>query len=310
MRVIFVYVLLLAASLGVLHAQSDLVFFSERGEKFYVVLNGLKYNDVAQTNVRVENLNGEYFKAKVIFEDKNLGEVNGNVMLEKYKETTYVVKYIANKNKVGAYSIRYYSSAERKIPAPQNSEPMAKNQEQPQYQSPPPTTETRINVPPPNPTGTENVNVDVNVNTPAGGFGISVRTNGMDAPPPPSGHNHNHNNNPAPNPVYVPGYSGRVGCPMPMNPTTFSQAKTTISKNSFEDTKLTIAKQVIKSNCLTANQVKEICELFTFEGSKLDFAKYAYPLTYDVENYFVVNQVFTFESSIEELANHINSVGR
>ena len=306
MKTFILILLVFCCSSGAVWAQSDIVFFSERGEKFYVILNGLKYNDTPQTNVRIENLNGDYFKAKVIFEDKALGEVNGNVMLERFKETTYAVKFVGTKGKTSSYAIRFYSVAPRRNSTP---DPVAKDVPPPSNTPPPPPS----NTPPPlpaNPPASENVNVDVNVNTPMGGFGISVRTNDTGIPPPPTGQNQpppiGQNQPP---PVYVPGYSGRIGCPMPMNPATFSQAKATIAKNSFEDTKLTIAKQVIKSNCLTANQVKEICELFTFEDSKLDFAKYAYRLTYDIENYFIVNQVFTFESSTEDLAEYIDSAG-
>ena len=41
------------------------------------------------------------------------------------------------------------------------------------------------------------------------------------------------------------------------------------------------------------------------ESTKLEFAKYAYKRTYDIENYYKVNDAFTFESSIEELDAYI-----
>ena len=46
--------------------------------------------------------------------------------------------------------------------------------------------------------------------------------------------------------------------------------------------------------------------LFSFEDSKLDFAKYCYGYTYDLGNYYMVNDAFDFESTIEELNNYIN----
>lgn len=85
----------------------------------------------------------------------------------------------------------------------------------------------------------------------------------------------------------------------------FASAKTSISSKSFEDSKLTTAKQVANSNCLTADQVKQIMKLFSFEDSRLDFAKYAYTHTFDVGNYFKVNDAFQFESSIDELNDAI-----
>ncbi|MFH2142745.1 MAG: DUF4476 domain-containing protein [Bacteroidota bacterium] len=101
------------------------------------------------------------------------------------------------------------------------------------------------------------------------------------------------------------GYSGTVGCPWPMQPNDFSAAKGSVASKSFEDSKLTVAKQVVNANCLFADQVREIMMLFSFEDSKLDFAKYSWHKTYDRGNYFKVNDAFEFESSIDELNNYI-----
>jgi hypothetical protein len=84
--------------------------------------------------------------------------------------------------------------------------------------------------------------------------------------------------------------------------------KKSVGSKTFEDSKLTVSKQVINNNCLLADQVREIMMLFTFEDSKLDFAKYAYGRTYDLGNYYKVNDAFTFESSIDDLNSYINSI--
>ena len=47
--------------------------------------------------------------------------------------------------------------------------------------------------------------------------------------------------------------------------------------------------------------------VFSFEDSRLDFAKFAYDRTHDIGNYYKVNEGFTFESSIEELNDFIQS---
>jgi len=111
--------------------------------------------------------------------------------------------------------------------------------------------------------------------------------------------------------VYVlPGYDGYYGCPYPMAEQDFQQAKRSIESKSFSDSKLTMAKQVISSNCLLTSQVYELMNLFTFEDDKLEVAKYAYRYTLDVGNYFRVNDAFTFESSIEELDEYISNFRR
>jgi hypothetical protein len=103
----------------------------------------------------------------------------------------------------------------------------------------------------------------------------------------------------------MPGYHGDVGCPWPMTDLDFKDAKETIASKSFEDSKLSIAKQVTSSNCLFSSEVKEIMDLFSFEASRLEFAKFAYRYTFDVGNYYKVNEAFRFESSIDELNNFI-----
>lgn len=90
-----------------------------------------------------------------------------------------------------------------------------------------------------------------------------------------------------------------------MNDFDFSQAKESLRKEWFENTRVNSAKQVIDQNYFTSQQVKEILLLFTFENNRLDVAKYAYGRTIDKRNYFVVNDVFAFNNNKEELARYI-----
>lgn len=103
----------------------------------------------------------------------------------------------------------------------------------------------------------------------------------------------------------MPDYNGPVGCPNPMSSSSFETAKSSIQSKSFENTKFEVAKQIIGQNCMTSAQVLQICKLFGFEQTKLDFAKFAYSRTYDKANYFKVNDAFGFESSITELQEYI-----
>ena len=103
---------------------------------------------------------------------------------------------------------------------------------------------------------------------------------------------------------YVEGYTGSVGCAVPSQ--NFSSILSAIEDESFSDDKMNIAKQATKNKCLTTDQVIEICNLFSFEDDKLEFAKYAYARTYDIDDYYKVNSVFGFSSSKEELNDFIN----
>ncbi|MDD4748157.1 MAG: DUF4476 domain-containing protein [Salinivirgaceae bacterium] len=96
------------------------------------------------------------------------------------------------------------------------------------------------------------------------------------------------------------------GC-IPMNSADFSSAKNSIASKSFEDSKITTAKQIIKANCLKADQMMQIMKVMGFEASRLEIAKFAYQYCYDKNNYFKVNDAFEFEFSIDELNEYIEA---
>jgi hypothetical protein len=49
--------LLFLLSAGIAQPIGHLTVFSEDGDKFFLVLNGERQNNIAQTNIRVEDLN-------------------------------------------------------------------------------------------------------------------------------------------------------------------------------------------------------------------------------------------------------------
>jgi hypothetical protein len=87
----------------------------------------------------------------------------------------------------------------------------------------------------------------------------------------------------------------------------FENLRAAILNASFESDKLRIAKRGINGRELSANEVSEIMNCFSFESTRLKFAKFAYNRTFDQENYFMVNNAFNFSSSIDELYNYIGS---
>jgi hypothetical protein len=94
--------------------------------------------------------------------------------------------------------------------------------------------------------------------------------------------------------------------PDEMDESDFAQALYTIKNAWFSSTQLTIAQSVVNSNWLSTNQIIKIMNNFSFESTKLSFAKYAYPKCVDPGNYFRVANVFSFSSSKEDLTNFIS----
>lgn len=85
----------------------------------------------------------------------------------------------------------------------------------------------------------------------------------------------------------------------------FVELKAMIERESFDSSRLTVAKQVAAGNHLSASQITELCRLFSFESNALEFAKYAYPYCLDPNKYYLVNQAFKYDSSKRELSDLI-----
>ncbi len=116
--------------------------------------------------------------------------------------------------------------------------------------------------------------------------------------------NYQYNNNYGSNNQNCGGYGG-YGYSYGMSAEQFSQLKLTIGNTSFDNTRLSIMKQATSANQLTTSQVNELLGMLSFESTRLDFAKFAYTYTLDKENYYMVNNAFSFSSSIAELNNFI-----
>lgn len=98
--------------------------------------------------------------------------------------------------------------------------------------------------------------------------------------------------------------------PKPCNDKDFMEIKQLVQKETYEDAKLTIAKQATAAELLTVDQLVEIATLFTFEDTKLQYLKFAYDFCFDPNKYYKLNKVFTYSSSIDELNEFLQTKRR
>jgi hypothetical protein len=91
----------------------------------------------------------------------------------------------------------------------------------------------------------------------------------------------------------------------PMNSAEFNDRLNAIKKTSFDKDRLAKSKQVFEDEVLSTNQVIEVVKVFSFDDSKLDFAKWAYKYTIDKRNYFKLDDHFSFARSKSELREYI-----
>ena len=90
-----------------------------------------------------------------------------------------------------------------------------------------------------------------------------------------------------------------------MSPQAFQSFKQTVENSSFDSGKQTIVKTQLQNMWITSGQLKEIIEIFSFESSKIDMAKYGAARVIDKQNLFNIYNCFSFESSKTEFANYL-----
>ena len=93
-----------------------------------------------------------------------------------------------------------------------------------------------------------------------------------------------------------------------MSPRDFDEAMAMLSKETFDDTRLATAKQIVANNPMTVKQIAQICQLFTYESNRLELAKFAYPYCVEKNKYYMLNEVFTYDSSKKELDRYIRGL--
>lgn len=311
----FSLLLMCIAAFAQPQATGALTIFSEDGDKFFLILNGERQNNVAQTNLRVEDLPQPYYSAKVIFEDKTLGEISKNsLMIADYNNVLSDVTYKIKKDKNnGKMTMKYFSS----IPMQPGYVPPS-NVYVMHYGNPAPvavvtTAPVGTSVTQSTTTTTSGVGNTAAVNVNVGGIdmGVSITDPLMSGTvQTTTTHTTTTTTSGAvvtdsrtPPPAHTRGCRGAVA----MSSADFSSALATIKKQGFDETRLSTAKQIAGGNCLSASQVSDICKEFGFEETKLSFAKYAYERCTEPNNYFKVNNVFGFSSSADDLNEYIQS---
>jgi hypothetical protein len=296
-----------------------LTIFSEDGDKFYLILNGEKINDVPQTNLRVEELNQPYYNAKIIFADATLEPVSKNSLMLTdvdgiFADVTYKIR--RDKNKATKMKMNYFSS----IPVRPDFIPPS-NVHVIHYGQPVPPPVQQVVIQQPVTTGTvhqtttttttssgSGTGINAGINVDGVGIGVNINVNdGMMGGT--STTTHTTTTTTGGNTVIVqPVEPQPVGCAgaRPMQNTSFNNAIQTLTKINFDDTKLKTANQIAQSNCLTTNQISQIAKLFSFEDNTLAFAKFAYESCTDPQNYFNLNSIFKFDSNAEALSEYIS----
>lgn len=315
--------LLLLVTQFMISQSSTVTVFSEEGERFYVIVNGVRQNDAPGTNVVVTDLEKPNYLFKVIFEDQKIPSINKNIDLEGVDGRANAT-FVLRKNRKGKMEMRMNSfdyDVDKK-PAKNTQVVKYHTEENPIATKPVQIDTTEkvemntdamgINMNTKVEGNDENMNVNVNI----GGMSADVKVNTTVTTTQTTTKSTQPNNVQIKNNVKpevdgleeVSTKTTTKSCKTAMASTSFQAAKNSINKQSFADTKMKTAKQILNANCMSVSQIVEIMSLFSFEENKLDFAKTAYAKCTNKDEYFMVNDAFTFSTSTDELTEYIDSL--
>jgi hypothetical protein len=113
MKRLFTLLCIVLASTSVF-GQSTITVFNNGGQQFYVILNGIKQNSMAQTNVSVAGIKNGSYSMKLIFADGKTKDIDKNFFLE---EPTFVTTRVVFKKGKGKLQLIGMEPAASQAPA-------------------------------------------------------------------------------------------------------------------------------------------------------------------------------------------------
>ena len=314
---------LLFLSLVTFSQKVNLVVFSEDGYKFYAFVNGIKQNDVAESNVKITGVTPN-ISLRVEFEDKALPQLKQNMALEPGFEHTakitrdmkkqlklrYFGQVALNETSSNNVPTVAYHTAENNTTGNYNT--ATSDNGSASYTTT--STTTQINTAS-NPNGAAvNINVDgmsmnmnisgmdMNSGTTTSSSSTTVTSSSSSSSSSPKNHNQQQQSTVGESQnVSV----GSTSCKTAMTPAGFDKMKESVEAKPFSETKMSTAKIATKNNCISVSQIKEICKLFSMDDDKLTYAKFAYDYCVDKGNYYLVSDVFSFSTTTDELNKFI-----
>ena len=311
MRTFFSIAILCLTALCCMAQNNDFVFYTDNGDKFTLYLNNVKQNETAATNVKAENISGKTIAIKVVFERSGVPTFNRSLSLSSNDKE---IKIQLVRGRENVYSMKTVSTTDRH----HNSQGDSGNTVTKGNNGSTETKPTGNNGHGNNGNGSHGNNNGNNGHGNGGhgnnghgnngGYGNGHGNNGYGN----GGYgNNNHGNGGHGNGGYwnSNGYgpSDNPRCNMPMPTNEFNSLKAQVNARYFDSSRLTVAKQACRYNCMTSDQIRDLCRIFSYESSRLDFAKYAFEYCYDRYRYYMVGQAFTYSSSVDDLNRYITN---
>lgn len=103
-----------AFTVGAQSPSASVTFFSQDGQKFWVIMDGIKQNDKPDANVKVTGLTNPNYRAKIIFVDNTIPSIDKNIQTVDIEDKYFDATYNIQKDKKGKMVVRISSFSESK----------------------------------------------------------------------------------------------------------------------------------------------------------------------------------------------------
>jgi hypothetical protein len=248
-----------------------------------------------------------YGRAKIIFDNSALPDVNEMVQLEGvdpgWNQVTYAIRKKTKKDKSVYYTLKVNNWISANQGAPKGAPGFDQS-------DPTPSTEPTV-VPAPAPVkpkpakqqtkpakGGQSTNVSINTQVAPGGIpnmNVQMEVTETNPVPPdatPTPHVSPSSSDPVPPPIVD------LKC---VPPASVADIEGALKAESFSENRLEVANTYLANTCLNVDQIAKLAPIFTFEGDRLQFVKAAFDKCVDQNNYWKLNSAFTFSDSKSQL---------
>lgn len=322
--------LVLAISLNVFSQNANLIIFNNSGQPFFVILNGVKQNSIPKTNVKVQGLNPVSYKVKIIFADGKTGDIDKSVFLEPNMEYSAQVVFKKGKGKLKLFDLvalntSPYGNGSQVISYRANDNVVYSDQQ---------TTQTYNN-------GNAQVNVNgqtVTTNSQTTSTQTTTHMSGTHTHADGTVHDHNHNvvtppangtHTHADGTVHDHNHQVISNTPQPLKPVIYTDGEAIVNANgtltcrnalnnidllisevkaeNFSSDKMQLVRTTLNTKCINSDQAYRIVNTFTFDGDKIEMAKFCYDHMTDKANAKKLLDLFTFSSSKDELKKYFGT---
>lgn len=90
-----------------------------------------------------------------------------------------------------------------------------------------------------------------------------------------------------------------------VTPHEFEHILSQIENETFDDSRLKLARSIFNTHFFTSVQIKSLADKFTFSKNRMDFVEMAYDRCVDKADYYIVIDAFTFKSDKDKLNKFI-----